>query len=312
MPPRTRSVSGPAARRVESPLAREGDRDPARGSRPRGGDRKPPWGPVPTASTRALRSAPREGRETTRRVRPARPAPSALTSRPLSTAAAPKGTVNSVPLRPRQPQPGEDPRLLPRRLGPLDRGSDARGHLADGHLDAVGAAGGRGRIAGAVERIGAEHVGAGAEIAGHAGGEGRRTGTGTGLELGRQLGPLLAVEPTVVDLPACRARVGIGDLGADLLRHRRHRPSGGIEGDARRHVIEAQRHRDRRGGRLVARLVAQPDAERVDAGTRNEEVFESCSSSCPAANLAPVLEAGRAHRCARRRRRSDWPGPGRG
>ena len=42
-------------------------------------------------------SAPREGRETTRRLRPARPAPSASSRRPLSVAAAPKGTVTAVP-----------------------------------------------------------------------------------------------------------------------------------------------------------------------------------------------------------------------
>ncbi len=166
-------------------------------------------------------------------------------------------------------QAGEEAGLGPRRHRPARRHRGRR--PAHRHLGAVGAQGGRGRVAGGVGGVGPEDVGAGRQLR-HRRGERRLAGGLAGLQLGRQLSPVLGVDPAVGDRSLDGTRVRVGDGGED-----RGAGIGGVarlEGDPRRHVVEAQWDVKRRGGRVVARFVAQPEMERVDAGRRDRAVRE--------------------------------------
>ena len=89
-------------------------------------------------------------------------------------------------------------------------------------------------------------------------------------------------------------------------------PAVGGEGDAGRHVVEAQRHRDRGGRRFVAGFVAQPEREGVGAGVRARVRCCSWARPRPAANSHAACRSRPARRSAMRRRRSGWRVPGRG
>ena len=93
-----------------------------------------------------------------------------------------------------------------------------------------------------------------------------------------------------MDLPAGRAGVLVGDVGADRVG--KAGPGVGGEGDAGRHVVEAQRHRDRGGRRFVAGFVAQPDAQGVGARARDREVLQP-GEAAARRRIDARVEAGR-------------------
>jgi hypothetical protein len=93
-----------------------------------------------------------------------------------------------------------------------------------------------------------------------------------------------------VDLPAGGAGVLVGDVGADRVGKAGARVGG--EGDAGRHVVEAERNRDRGGRGFVPRFVAQPDREGVGARVRHREVLQLGEAAAHGESHARV-EAGR-------------------
>ena len=292
---RRRALAAPAGpgRPVEPRVAREGDDDPARGTGPQL-EAEAAAGPVLTVTTLGLARAPREGRGTTRSSRSARPAPSARIRRPVRMAPAPKGTVRSERrLSPRRSR--ATIRVAFRARGGRSlarRRSRGRRRLAQRHLGAVGAARGRGDVAGPVDGVGAEQVDARVEVVDRdAGDQRRRVRGGAGLEFGRQLGPVGGVDPPVEDRAAGRPGVGVEDVGLELCGHTR--PVGGLEGDPGGDVVEAQRHRRRGRGGVVAGLVAQPDLERVGPRPGDVEVVQR-REVAPGGELDPGVVAGRA------------------